>query len=127
MQINYPIHKGAPNPAHGKFHVRGSIPVACYDEKRDASKLYDTEDAAICALIAAGSTVIQGADCRKIDRVQYLADKIKGTSAAAILTGAEGPFSFCQGSDMLVALGLWDNDGQASDLCIEVTEYLLTA
>lgn len=73
MQINYPVHKGAPNPAHGEFHVRGSIPAPCYNEARSESFLYDTEDAAIRALIAAGSTYIQGADCRKIDPAAYLA------------------------------------------------------
>ena len=43
-----------------------------------------------------------------------LADAIFGTDAESILMGQ--PYrSFCQGSDTLVSLGLWDADGQESD------------
>ncbi len=28
QQVNYPMHKGLPNPAHGKFFFVGSIPAA---------------------------------------------------------------------------------------------------
>lgn len=70
QQINFPVYRGQPNPAHGKFFIVGSIPAACYDESRNngrgGSKLYDTEQQAIDALIDAGATYIQGADCRRI-------------------------------------------------------------
>lgn len=75
MQINYPIHNGRPNPAHGKFFFVGSIPAGCYDQTRNGgrggSKLYDTEDAAIRDAVANGSTYVQGADCRKINIDAY--------------------------------------------------------
>lgn len=52
-----------------------------------------------------------------------MAERLKGTDAAAILVGA--PYrSFCQGSDTLVELGLWDNDGQMSDFAKEVRDAL---
>ena len=81
QKINYPFHKGQPNPAHGKFMIVGSIPANCWDAEKDngpfspkgASKKFDTEDAAICALIDGGADYIQGADCRKIDIAEYLA------------------------------------------------------
>ena len=67
QQINHPIHKGAPNPSHGKFFIVGTIPMACYDVTRNGgqggSVIYDTEVQAIDALIAAGATDIQRADC----------------------------------------------------------------
>lgn len=70
QQINYPIHRGAPNPAHGKFFIVGSIPAACWDPARNdgrgGSCLYDSESDAIAALQAAGAECIQGADCRVI-------------------------------------------------------------
>lgn len=70
QQINHPVHKGHPNPAHGMFFFVGSIPAACYDQSRNGgrggSKLYPTEDAAIQDAIANGATYIQGADCRRI-------------------------------------------------------------
>jgi hypothetical protein len=68
QRINHPTHKGAPNPAHGKFFFVGSIPAACYDlarnEGRGGSKLYDTEASAIQAAIEAGADRIQGVDCK---------------------------------------------------------------
>lgn len=66
QQIDYPIHRGKPNPAHGKFFFVGSIPAACYDREKQQSKHYDTEQAAIEAALAAGATHIQGVDCRKV-------------------------------------------------------------
>lgn len=63
QRINYPMHKGAPNPAHGKFFIVGSIPLACYDEAKGRSKHYDSEQEAIDALIAAGADRIQRVDC----------------------------------------------------------------
>lgn len=70
QRINYPVHNGRANPAHGKFFIVGSIPAACYDPERNGgrggSKLYDSADDAIAALQAAGAPVIQGADCRVI-------------------------------------------------------------
>jgi len=67
QQVNYPIHKGQPNPAHGKFFFVGSIPAACYDSERGGSKFYATEQDAIDAAIAAGAERIQGVDCRRIN------------------------------------------------------------
>ena len=67
QRINYPVHQGKPNPVHGKFYFVGSIPEACYDASRDmgrgGSKIYDTEQSAIDAAIAAGATRIQKVDC----------------------------------------------------------------
>ena len=59
QRINYPMHQGKPNPAHGKFIFVGSIPSDCYDMQARCSKRYDTEDDAIRAAIAAGAEVIQ--------------------------------------------------------------------
>jgi hypothetical protein len=64
MQVNYPIHKGQPNPRHGKFFFVGSIPAGCYDFERNGSKFYDSEAEAIAAADAAGAERIQGVDCR---------------------------------------------------------------
>lgn len=61
MQINYPTHKGQPNPAHGKFFFVGRIPGACVEDGK--SKKYDTEQDAIDAAIAGGATRIQRVDC----------------------------------------------------------------
>ena len=66
QQVNYPIHLGKPNPAHGKFYFVGSIPAACYDFEKRTSKKYDTEQKATDAAIAAGADRIQGVDCRFI-------------------------------------------------------------
>jgi hypothetical protein len=66
QQINYPIHKGLPNPAHGKFIFVGSIPGVCYDHIKKCSFRYDTEQEAINAALEAGVTHLQGVDCRKI-------------------------------------------------------------
>ena len=66
MQINYPIHQGKPNPAHGMFFFVGSVPLACCDEQRK-SKKYPTEQAAIEAAVAAGATRIQRADCSFVE------------------------------------------------------------
>lgn len=66
LQVDHPIHKGHPNPAHGKFFFAGSIPGVCYDHARQGSKFYDTEQLAIDAALAAGVTRLQGVDCRKI-------------------------------------------------------------
>ena len=67
QQVNYPIHKGAPNPMHGKFIFVGLIPAPCYDQTRNngkgGSKFYDSEQQAIDAARAAGATRIQRADC----------------------------------------------------------------
>lgn len=63
QQVDYPIHQGRPNPAHGKFYFVGSIPGACYDHERRGSKFYDTEAEAIAAAQAAGAERIQRKDC----------------------------------------------------------------
>ena len=68
QQVNYPIHKGQPNPKHGMFFFVGSIPAACYDHEKQHSFFYATEQDAIDAAIAAGAERIQGADCRWIKR-----------------------------------------------------------
>ena len=68
QQINYPMHRGAPNPSHGKFFIVGSVPAPCYDADRGRSRIYDTEAEAIAAVIAAGATLVQGADCRVVHR-----------------------------------------------------------
>lgn len=68
QQINYPVHKGQPNPAHGKFIFVGSIPASCIDPETGRSMKYDTEQDAIDAAIAAGAVRIQGADCRWVRR-----------------------------------------------------------
>lgn len=64
QQVNYPMHKGQPNPFHGTFFFVGAIPADCYDHERGRSKHYPTEQAAIEAAIAAGAERIQGVDCR---------------------------------------------------------------
>jgi hypothetical protein len=68
QQVNYPIHKGQPNPKHGMFYFVGSIPLACYDTEKQHSLYYQTEQEAIDAAIAAGAERIQGVDCRWIKR-----------------------------------------------------------
>jgi hypothetical protein len=65
QRIDYPIHRGAPNPAHGKFYFVGSIPVECTHEGK--SKHYDTEADAIASAIAAGAKRIQRVDCSFVD------------------------------------------------------------
>lgn len=66
QQVNYPVHNKQPNPAHGKFFIVGSIPMECYDTTRNdgrgGSKFYDTEQAAIDALIAAGAPVARSVE-----------------------------------------------------------------
>jgi hypothetical protein len=63
LRIDYPVHNGKPNLAHGKFYLVGHIPADCYDWTRHGSKLYDTEQDAIVAAKAAGATRIQRCDC----------------------------------------------------------------
>lgn len=52
-----------------------------------------------------------------------IAYDLEGTDAGAILAGGHYR-SFCQGSDRLVALGLWNNDGELSDLGFAVRAIL---
>lgn len=74
QQVNYPMHKGQPNPMHGKFFVVGSIPETCWDPDKDngpfspkgGSRFFDTEAQAIEAARAGGATYIQGVDCRRV-------------------------------------------------------------
>ena len=71
QRVNYPMHKGKPNPFHGTYHFVGSIPDNCYDFEHDngpfspkgASKHYATEQEAIDAAKAGGATRIQRCDC----------------------------------------------------------------
>jgi hypothetical protein len=64
-----------------------------------------------------------------MNNIKEIADRLGGTSAEALLT--EKPLmngarvSYCQGSDTLVELGLWDMDGQWSDLARDVRDELL--
>ena len=71
QKVNYPVHQGKPNPAHGKFFFVGCIPLGCYDPLRNSgiggSKLYETEQMAISAAIAAGATRIQNVNCQFVD------------------------------------------------------------
>ncbi len=60
-RIDYPMHKGQPNPSHGKYHFVGSVPVAFSDTR------FDTEQDAITAAISAGCTRIQRWDCSFVD------------------------------------------------------------
>ena len=54
-----------------------------------------------------------------------IAYSIEGSDAASILL--DQPYrSFCNGSDRLEALGLWDHDGLPSDLCHDVRAILLS-
>ena len=64
QRINYPFHKGKPNPEHGRFYFVGSIPADCYDREKKTSKHYDTEEEAIAAARSAGAVRIQASDCR---------------------------------------------------------------
>jgi hypothetical protein len=64
--INYPVHRGQPNPRHGWYYLAGSIPAACYDQESQHSHYYQTEQEAVDAVLAAGATHVQGADCRKV-------------------------------------------------------------
>lgn len=63
QRIDYPVHQGKPNPAHGKFFFVGSVPGACINEETGRSKHYDTEQEAIDAALVAGATRIQRCDC----------------------------------------------------------------
>lgn len=71
QQVNYPIHKGLPNPKHGKFFFVGSIPENCYDAEynngpfspKGKSRFYDTQEEAIAAAKAGGAKRIQRTDC----------------------------------------------------------------
>ena len=54
------------NEKTGKFFFAGAIPYACYDFEARRSMIYDTEQDAIDAAIAAGVDRLQGVDCRFI-------------------------------------------------------------
>lgn len=58
-QIDYPIHKGAPNPKHGKFHFTGRCPL----NKDGTAPYFDTEAEALQFADNAGMTRIQRLDC----------------------------------------------------------------
>lgn len=63
QQINYPVHNGKPNPAHGKFSMVGAVPAGCYDFEAGHSKFYETEQAAIDDAVKHGATRIQNTKC----------------------------------------------------------------
>ena len=63
QRVDYPIHKGKPNPVHGKYIFVGRIPGNCYNLETKRSLHYATEQEAIVAAIAGGATRIQRADC----------------------------------------------------------------
>lgn len=67
-QVNYPIHKGQPNPKHGKFYLSGRIPGGCVDPETNRSKFYDTEAEAIEAAQAAGARRIHDVKCRTVQQ-----------------------------------------------------------
>jgi hypothetical protein len=81
-QIDYPIHKCKPNPAHGKFHFLGSIPWECTEPDPTSltpdtrrSLKYDTEAQAIEAAIKNGAERIQlMRDCSFVDIEQWRKD-----------------------------------------------------
>jgi hypothetical protein len=52
-----------------------------------------------------------------------IAARIEVTDTCAILMGRHYK-SYCTGSDALVALGLWDNDGQITDIGHDVIAYI---
>lgn len=66
QRVNYPIHKGKPNPVHGKYYLVGSIPMGCYDTENRRSLYYDTEEEAISAAIASGAEKVQNTKCEKV-------------------------------------------------------------
>lgn len=59
-----------------------------------------------------------------LQEILSMADELEGTDAAGVLCETKYR-SFCQGSDRLVELGLWDEDGQRSDLAVAVRDELL--
>lgn len=67
LQVDHPIHKGQPNPSHGRFFFAGSIPANCYNEDTGRSKTYATQDEAIAAAKAGGAERIQRTDCSFVD------------------------------------------------------------
>jgi hypothetical protein len=58
----------------GKFVIVGRIPATCYDANRGGSKCFETEGEALAAVLADPwiqanpEQMIQGADCRVINR-----------------------------------------------------------
>lgn len=74
QRVNYPVHKGQPNPHHGTFYFVGSIPGDCTEARPTlgnpngrASKHYASEADAITAAIVAGAKRIQRCDCSFVD------------------------------------------------------------
>lgn len=71
QRINYPVHHGRPNTAHGKIIFVGRIPGACYDRDLNGgaggSLRYETEDEAIAAAILGGAEHLQRLDCTFVD------------------------------------------------------------
>lgn len=67
QRIDYPMHNGKPNPAHGKFFIVGSIPAACYDAEQGKSKIFDTESQAISAIVQSGVRRFQKSNCAWLD------------------------------------------------------------
>lgn len=60
--------------------------------------------------------------------VKEMANELQGSSAEACLLHLETSrpgLSFCRGSDRLVELGLWDEDGQMSDFARDVRDELV--
>ena len=71
MRINYPTHKGQPNPKHGWHFLVGTIPAGCWDQTRNdgtgGSRLYETEAAAILDAVRHGAEVVQRCNCTRAD------------------------------------------------------------
>ncbi len=74
QRVDYPIHKGQPNPSHGTYYFVGSIPGHCTEPRPTlgnpngrASKHYASESDAITAAIVAGAKRIQRVDCSFVE------------------------------------------------------------
>lgn len=60
------------------------------------------------------------------DTVKNIANEILDTDTAALLIDDRARVrSFCGSSDALVELGLWDNDGQITDLGYAVRDLVI--
>jgi hypothetical protein len=90
QRINYPVHQGKPNPAHGKYFFVGAVPVSCMADGK--SMKYDSEDCAIAAAIVAGATRIQRCDCSFVNVEAWRAGLRLGAPAneGSVVKGTSG-------------------------------------
>lgn len=63
QKIDYPIHKGKPNPSHGKFYFVGSVPINLNGLK------FDTETEAIEAARKEGVERLQDHKCKWVELI----------------------------------------------------------